>query len=468
MSCNLLKNIEKWLSMKYNKPHAGLMYGVGLIVVVISIGLMFFATAYIPSAYLVNWAILVIVLFLCITPFGHHKLIARKDEKPRHDFVSWLWRIFALQLALFFTFLGIAEVCAHWLPALTTTHPNALFLPTKTFLINLGLFPWTIFALYAGGLGYVSYCKNKDAQMSSLLTPLFSCEPETLLGIIFNLQARLATTLALSITFAFITLLIVSLITPHSLPFLTGFHAKTTIIVMVIILFGFTPPFKRLLTRLLNPKIPLFLSLITVLILFAVLMLLLNSLFFHAGQSPIHIPYIIQWMKDKNWATLWLIFSLTWWICWTPLIASHIARLSRGHRIRSTMIATLILPAFFTLLLILFPEAIVNFLSHYPYLISLIALAGFIYLLWRLTEKSVLPMLIRSYLPKRDQYKRRDHYFYFRKVFQVMLIVIYLYLPAGMAVTSIFIFALALPFTLQILLNAIASLMNKHDYRKKE
>jgi len=453
--------------MKYEKPHTKLLYLVGAAVVLIGIALISFATPYIPKAYLANWGILAILLFICITPLGHQKLVSTKNEKPAYPFVPWLLRIFALEASLFLTFLGIMEVCTQGLPVITPPRPNLIFQTSEIIFVQLGLFPWTIFALFAGRLAYQSYCHNKDATMSLLATPLFPCSPNKLGGMILNLEARTATVMVLSITFAFITLLILSVITPPQLPFLTGFHGKTTIIALAVIIFGFTTPFKRLLTRLLNLKIPLFIALSIVLVILAVFMLLLNALFFHLGQSPIHMPKIIQWIEDKNWVTLWVVFSLAWWAAWTPLMASHIARLSRGHRVRSTMLATLVLPAFFTLLLVLFPNGMAGFLNNYPYLLSLCALAGFMYLLWQLTRKTMLPTLIRSYLPKGDHYKRRDHYFYFRKIFQGMLILIYLYLPAGIAIISVVMFATTLRFTTQILLNAIASVLNAVSAGKK-
>ena len=445
--------------MKYQKPQTARMYGYGLIYVVISILLVAYATPYIYKAYLGNWAVLAVALLICVTPFGNKKLVAEKKEKPRHAFLPWLCRIFILELALFFIFLGVVEVCTHWLPALTTLQPNALAQANQLFFRKLGLFPWAIFALYAGRLGYISYCENTDAQMSEVLKPLFRYKDDDTLSISFNLNARLATTIALSTTFAFITLLIVALIEPRDFPFLTGFHAKTTVIILALILFGFTPPFKRLLKHLLSPKIPLFLSILSVLVLFTVIMLLLNGLFFHSGTAPIKIPGVIQWMEKKSWSTLWIIFALSWWICWTPLMASHIARLSRGYRVRSTIIATLILPAVFCSSLWLFPNAMANALGQHHYLISLLALAAFVYLLWRFTEKTVLPMLVRSYLPKRDQYKRRDHRFYLRKVFQTMLIVIYIYVPAGIPITCLFVFALVLPFTVEVIFSVVSSVI---------
>ena len=446
--------------MKYNKPHTRLKYQLGLSVALLTIILMYFFTAYIPKAFYANWAVLAVCVLICLSPFGHKKLVAEKDEKPRRKFMSWVLQIFALETALFAIFLGIIEVCSHTLPVLTSAQPNTAFQTNQFFFIHLGLFPWAIFALYAAGLGYISYCKNKSASMSQLLSLLFHHKPAGVLDVTLNVQARMATIGTISISFVFITLIIVKLITPSDMVFLTGFHIKTMIIIMALLLFGFTSAFRHILKKqLLQPKLPLFISLTSMTILIAVFIILINALFYHLGATTIHIPVIIAWLQEKNWMTVWLVFAACWWIGWTPVIAAHIARLSRGYRIRSMVIVSLLLPAIFSLSLYFFPGKLHHFLNHSHLFISFLAIAGFIYLLWRLTEKSVLPILIRSYLPARDEYKRRDHYFFFRKVFQVTLMMIYLYLPAGLTLLSVLLFFTVLSFSLQILLNVFASFM---------
>jgi len=448
------------VTMKYNKPHTRLKYQLGLTVALLTIILMYFFTAYIPKALYVNWAVLAVCVLTCLTPFGHKKLIAEKHEKPKHTFINWVSQIFALETALFAIFLGIAQVCSHALPILTSVQAQAIHHSNQFFFLKLGLFPWAIFALYAAGLGYMSYCNNKSASMSQLLNPIFHHKPAGVLDIALNVQARMATITALSVSFVFITLTIVKLITPSDMVFLTGFHIKTMIIIMALLLFSFTPAFRHILKKqLIQPRLPLYISLASMTVLIAVFIIFINALFYHLGVTTIHIPIVIEWLKEKNWMTVWLIFSACWWIGWTPVIAAHIARLSRGYRIRSMVFVSLLLPVIFSLGLYSSPGKLNGFLNHSHLFISLLAIAGFVYLLFRLTERTALPILIRSYLPARDEYKRRDHYFFFRKIFQVTLMMIYLYLPAGLTLLSVLLFFTVLCFALQVLLNIFASFM---------
>lgn len=444
--------------MKYEKAKSKLLYSYGVVVLIVTLLLIEYATPYVVEAYHLHWLILVIVLMLCFSPFGNMKLIAKSQEKPRHSFWRWLGQLFLLQISLFFVFIGMTLVFSHWLPLTSPSHPLVITRYFETFLKHDGLFPWALYALYAGGLGYISYIKNEDAYISSLALPFFKAQPTTLLSNILNMQARSAAFIVLTATFAFMTLLIASVITPPSMPLLTGFHGKTLIIITALIVLGFTPPFKKIVRKLLNPKIPLWIATATTLILFALLIWLLNAFFGHLGEAPIQVPSFIQWLERKNPNQLWLIFSAAWWIGWTPTIAAHIARLSRGYRIRSILLATLVLPFVFTLLLIEFP-AILSIFDNLPITASFIAIIAFMYLLMILTEKMVLPILIRSYLPRRDLYKHRDHSFYFRKSFQMMLVLTYLYLPTGMSITMLVIFSLTLSFTIKIPFDAVMLLL---------
>jgi hypothetical protein len=70
-----------------------------------------------------------------------------------------------------------------------------------------------------------------------------------------------------------------------------------------------------------------------------------------------------------------------WWICWTPIVASYIARISHGRRMRDICVALLFIPLLLVGLLQLIPLATVaqglaSLLSNKPLL--LIGLAAFI------------------------------------------------------------------------------------------
>lgn len=443
--------------MEYAKAHSKLLYIYSFIILIITILLIELASTYVIKAYTIHWLALAVALIICFSPLGNRRLVATENEKPRHTAGQWIKSLFMLQVALFFVFIGVTLIFSYWLPLTSPMHSQALTKTLNTLLKQDGVLPWGIYAIYASGLGYISYIKNEDAYTSELLTPLIKTKPGELLANVLNIQARSATFIVLTITCAFITLLLAVTITPKSAPLHTGFHAKTLIIITALVILGFSSPFKRVVRKLLNPKIPVWLSTSSTLILFSLFIWLLNALFGHLGQTPIPVPAFIQWIESKNPLNLWLIFSAAWWLSWTPMLATHIARLSRGYRIRSLIITTLILPTLFTLALIKYPNHL-DIVYHYPRTSSLIAIIAFIYLITILMEKTTLPLLIRTYLSKRDAYKRRDPIFYFRKLFQIMLVIIYIYLPTGISVTTLILFAMSFSFTLQTPFVAILSL----------
>lgn len=435
--------------MKYAKAHTKLLYGISLVVAIVSFLLIEFATPYVINAFYAHWAVLLVVLLFCVIPFGNKKLSAHINETPRYDVWHWLLRLLLLQLSLFFIFLGIALVFSYWLPVKANAYPTTIPQTFQTFLKKDGLLPWAIYALYAVGLGVMAYIKNQEGHSGDLLLPVFHKKHGSLLSNALNLQARSAVLIAIATTFAFMVLLFTTAVLPQTKYSLIGFHIKTLIIIFALVLFGFTTPFKKVMKVLLIPKIPLYITTASTLIILALSIWIWNEFLGHLGESTVTIPKLIEWLQRKNTMQLWILFSAAWWIGWAPLIAAHIARISRGYRVRSVLLATLFLPFLFTLLFIIFPSVLPIF-QRFPLVTSILALISFVYLLKILTEKTVLPMMIRSYLPKQDSYKRRDHYFYFRKLFQLTFIIIYLYLPAGMSVTILLTFTLTLSFTLQI------------------
>jgi choline-glycine betaine transporter len=441
--------------MKYAQSHPRALYTGIFIFAIIGFILIEFATSAIINALYIHWLMLAMALVMCVLPHGRQRLVASPKETPRYTLKPWIFKILWLQLSVFAIYLGMDLVFQHWLPL----HPSNLMQPPLQLLLRGdGLFPWGLYALFAARMGYLSYINNKDAVSSELVKPILKLRQGSILEMSLNHQSRLATTIAVSTTFAMITLLLVSLLLPRSLPLHPGFQLKTMVIVTMVILLGFMPASKKLIKYLLKPKIPLFIGLLTSLVLLAIFIWLLNALFVHTGQAPIKTPRLILWLERKNTADLWQIFSAAWWIAWTPVLSAHFARLSRGRSIRSMILVMLTLPTLLTLLMTLAPKS-QTITGHYPMSFSLLALGGFLYLLKQITEKSHLPILIRSFLPKRDHYKRRDHYFYCGRLWKTTLLMVYLYLPAGISVSTIAIFMLSLVFMLQTVIILIASMI---------
>jgi len=429
-----------------------MLFGLSFLAIALCVFLFYFFASFIPTVYLFHWVILLGALVLLINPMSKQlfTLFTTGSEKtPRSSLWPWLSEILLLELSLIFTACGMMLVFTYWLPFNEQTPSQGMENALLIFFKEYGLFPWAIYALYAVSLAKTSYIDNKDAYFSRVFSPLFKTQPETTLGKIIDFQARAATTTAVASICAFGILLIVCLCTPKSIALESGFHGKTIIIAIALLLLGSTKKLKHLLKPILKPhRSPLWIF-IPILLLLALFIGLLNALFSTLGHTPVKIPILIEWLNHQGFTTLFLIFMISWWICWTPLFAIHLARLSKNRSIRSMIFATLLLPTVLTAILLFFPKSSAVF-TYFPKITSLFSLLGTYYLLSKILQRPSLPLLIHSYLPKYNGYKYRNPYFYLQKMFQLILIILYLYLPSGLTLPSFFIFCIAFGFTLQI------------------
>lgn len=441
--------------MKRAKPRRDLIYTLGPALIVLSFIIVFRFPKELLYAYRIYWLLLVFAIILIITRWGNYRIQSTDYVKPYYPFFPWLTRIFTIELCLCAIFYSITQLINQSLPVLISKHPDAFMKTMQNNLITLGLFPWAGIAVVTVAMGYVSYCKNQDAYMHNVLMPIIKSSPRKIFGMNVNVDTKLATIYALSSTLAFISLSIANAFAYHTLPIVIGLHLSTTLIILFLILFAFTKPFFLFLKQMISAKYPLFIGILLLNLSIAATVLLLNWLFVSLEQIVFQLPWLVKFFQEKGWRTLWMIFSLSWWISWTPVVSANIARISRGYSIRQVVIGILLLPSIATgILLFTTPDEIA--LWNDPILDTLIGLVGFVGLFYFIAQKQALSALITSYLPKGGRYKHRDYHFYFRKCTQLTAMIIYFYLPTGLAGTTMFLFTFSLPFAVIILFILVA------------
>lgn len=450
--------------MKAVKVRRDLLWIFTPLNLIISFTLIWFFAKETLKAAPITWIGLIIAIILFFTPLAKRRLIGASAEKPRYAFWPWLLRIFWLQFCISAIYLGIAQIVGLSLPTLSIPHP-ALFIHTAPyFLFHLGLFPWTFIALVAVGMGYYSYRKDQDAYINTVLFSLFKSGPQQSIGLIVNSLAKQATITVFATSVAFMILLMADLVIPRSIPIPSGFHAGVMVFLLVLLGFVFTAVGRRYLSRFLSRKISPVTSFLLLSLAITGLIILMSLLF--QTTKPVSIPTdklptILIALKKKDWMSMWNLFSITWWFAWTPLLGAHVAKLSRGRSIRSILIATLILPILLAIYFIIVHHHEVLLFRHHRILIEIIAVIGFVGLLALICKRENMPMLILSYLPKRDKLKHRDHYLYFRKFTKLLTIVFYLFLPAGFVALTVVTFILNFAICIVLLIASIAVIIGK-------
>lgn len=438
--------------MKIVKPRFGLLFGFVAISVVICAFLLYFATPAISYGYYANWAIVVTLIAFLVSPWGAQRFDENNVATLRYSFWPWWLRIVALELSLLLVYLGIANLCGQQLLIHTSKQPQ-LFLQSLFYLnIHLGLLPWAAIALLTTGMGYTSYRRNQDAHMSVVLYPLLKSDSAKALGLILDSTTRMATHIALATTLAMMMLLFLSLITTKNITVVHGFTPAAVSATLLLLLISFTHIYKRYLNKALSRNIPLFISIPLLCILSALLLLFIGILIEGISQGiKVDIPHIIKHLQQYGWRMSWHIFAASWWLAWVPVCSAFIAYYSRGRSIRELIIGVLALPLLLCMGLGLSHHFAWQGFTLSNTIITLIALVGFFGLLILIGNHQQLSMVIMSYLPKRGPFKHRDHYFFFRKNFQLAIGVLYVFLPGGITVTYAILFMLTLPFCLILL-----------------
>lgn len=445
--------------MKTVNPRFGLLFGFIAIALVVCALLLYFATPIIAKTYYVYWAVVATLLIITLSPLGKKRLASNHNSVPRFTFWSWWLRLASVELCLVFIYWGMTNLCSQQLLIHNTAQPHLFIQSLQHLWIGLGLLPFAGIALLSVAMGYVSYQRNQDAHISVIFYPLLKCDSSKPLGLILDSATRMATHITLATTLAMMIVLFLSLISTNNITVTHGFSAATIATTLLILVLSFTGIFKRYLNKMLSHRIPLFISISMIGAIIGLLIFIAGILFEGISSGiNIDIPFIVKHLQAFDWQITWEIFSASWWLGWVPVCAALFAYYSCGRSFREVIIGVLALPLLFCMGLGL------NALIQWPgvsvpnIVITLLALFSFIGLWIFIGNPKRLSLLIMSYLPKRDQFKHRDHYFFFRKNIQLALGVLYVFLPGGISVAYALLFMLTLPFCL-ILLIAVSAVI---------
>jgi choline-glycine betaine transporter len=434
--------------MKIMKSYRQLIPVVGIPLLGISAGILYFSNAAVQF-FKIHWLALLVVLVIAVGPWGRQRLAVAEHDTKRYSFWHWLGRILVLQLCLGAVFIGMTAGCALTSTPFTTFVP-ALFQQTMTqLLVNEGLFPWAFFALIAVGMGYYSYFRREDAYLATIARVL-ARNPS--IAAVINFLGRLATVIAYATAFCLISLLGAN-VTALS-PTITGFSLTPVLLTIILLLINATPRYRRQINKLLGEEIPLIPGLFLWVVFLGVAIWILNGLLAPWTHHPMAPPSLLKHWLDQPWLYLWLIFTNSWWILLAPLMGITLAKISHGYRVRELIGGILGLPLLLSLAL--------GFTRHWhweipPVVAIFIAAVGLLGLFVFTLHSKALPSFVLIYLPRENHYKFRSYRRLFLKITQTAIIFLFLYLPGGLTIVHWLAFTLAWPLVIIALVSWIGS-----------
>ena len=311
-----------------------------------------------------GWLYIGFIFFLCIfltwlafSKYGKIRL-GKDCEKPEYSDFHWYAMLFCGGTGIGLVFWSIAEPLSHYAEPPEGIAPGtieAANFAVRTCFLHWGITQWMCFALVALGISFFMYRKEKNAQISNLMSPIVGEKlTQGWFGKVIDIFsvvvsfAGVATSLGLGVlqicgglnyllnvpNNATTWLVIIVVITCVFLaPAISGVDRGIKILSSINTYIAFT---LLVLAFIIGPKISVF-----------------NTMINGVGQ---HIQnffgdcLMISCFGDNRWIMNWRVFYYAWFIAWTPFVGMFIARISKGRTIREFIAGTVLIPTVFTII----------------------------------------------------------------------------------------------------------------------
>lgn len=443
--------------MKYIKPRHDIALIINPIHFIIGFILFFSFSFAILDFFHAFWICIFCSLIFIFSALGNRVLAENKQNaEKKMRWPTWLLCIIAVEIGLYCIYAGISLLCGKLFLINTISHNHLFADSIKTQLLQYGLFPWSLYGLFAVGMGITAYHKKSDAFMSDIIKPITKSSSRQWIGLVANIAARRGTLFGLSVTFVMMLFLLLSIFIslPAHIPH--DFYPTALLTSLVLITLSLSNKLKHTVDRVFSRFIPMQFSIPLVTALLALLILIIgifiSGLGFMFGK-PTEPPVISKWIAF-DWKTSWMIFSVLWWAFLTPMIANLFVRISHGYSVRSLLIATLIFPLCITLYLHLDTSSHqIQFSSE---TISILSVMAFFILFPILMQHDYVGSVANAYFPKLGVKKHRDSLPFFRLAMQFTLIATYLFMVIGINAISLLLFVSVFVLLFILLLAAIA------------
>lgn len=342
----------------YQKKSLFLFGTLSLLITVVDAIFIIFSPAILQKLLPINLFFIVFALFLSCTRFAGFELRSEHSQVKQLSVLKWMLGVLFIESIGGLFFLNILQASQLFLN--TEILILNVKIPTLHFVLNLafikwGLFPFSLIAILAAGLAYVYYYRQESATISNLLPNVRKTYYEVFIKRVVNGSLGAISNFAfiISISIGILTTgrLILSLVHMNDSVQLRIGGVIFFIIVTLLSVFKIIPWLAIHFSKLFKSE--------ALAILFYMLLALLLFLFCYffafkildfAGNY-ISLPDFKHLNIHSALQVRWPLIIWAWWICWAPLLATAVARISYGYSMRAIILATLFFPAIVSLLL---------------------------------------------------------------------------------------------------------------------
>ncbi|ARB45522.1 choline BCCT transporter BetT [Alloalcanivorax xenomutans] len=320
-------------------------------------------TQYASWFYILTVAIiLALVVFLIVSRYGDIKLGPDHSE-PDYSYASWFAMLFSAGMGIGLMFYGVAEPVLHYMSP-PMAEPGTIDAAKEAMRITFfhwGLHAWSIYAVVAMILGYFSFRHGLPLTLRSALYPLIGKRIYGFWGHLVDIFAVVGTVFGVATSLGLgVEQVNAGLHYLFDLPDTENMRVVLIISITALATLSVVTGLDAGIRRLSELNLALaFLLLMFVLCLGPTLFLLktyvqnlgsyLSTLVDMTFNLYAYQPVAEDGGGPQGWISGWTLFYWGWWISWSPFVGMFIARISRGRTIREFALGVMLVPAAFTL-----------------------------------------------------------------------------------------------------------------------
>lgn len=298
------------------------------------------------------WGVLglvVLALLLAFSRYGDLKL-GGEDDEPEFSVGSWFAMLFAAGMGIGLVFWGVAEPMFHYAsppPGIEANTPEAANAAMRYSFFHWGLHPWAVYSVVALSIAFFQFRKGGPALVSTAVLSL-PWRFARSLGPAVNVLAVIATAFGVAASLGMGALQINSGLNamvdlPVSGVSQVGIIVVTTVLFLASAVTGVTRGIKWL------SRFNLMLASLLALVLFmlgptvAIIDTFTTTLGSYLSEF-VRMSLRMTPFRESGWVSGWTVFYWAWWISWSPFVGLFIARVSRGRTIRQFILGTVLAP----------------------------------------------------------------------------------------------------------------------------
>lgn len=299
---------------------------------------------------LLSTLVLVYVLYLALSRFGHVKL-GPDHSQPEYSMFSWAAMLFAAGIGTDLMFFSVAEPVTQYLapPVGEGGTVEAAREATVWTLFHYGITGWAMYALMGIALGYFAYRLHRPLAVRSALYPIFGKRMDGGLGHAVDTAAVLGTVFGVATSLGIgVVQLNFGLELMFGIKESLGAQIGLIVLAVVMAAISATTGVDKGIRLLSQLNVLLAIGLAGWILVTGKTSFLLNSLVMNVGDFVRGFPGMTMetfaYTDSAEWMGAWTLFFWAWWIAWASFVGLFLARISRGRTIRQFVLGAMIIP----------------------------------------------------------------------------------------------------------------------------